>query len=217
MHSYPQTLPGSGRSALPAAGALSVHRSVSPCTLPPGPPARGRRRPPPSALGHPLLPAPLARPSPQPRGALSTHPLRSGPAARRTKLKAGGERQGQCWEPAAAAGKSRGFEVPLPAGARAGRGRTAAPALPTLCAPTQARPPVATRRQGRARARGGGQGAAGGPQAEFASPRRRGQGGKEETVAVQETEPSGPGSCPAMLPRMKRGEKGVTAITGLIN
>lgn len=107
--------------------------------------------------------------------------------------------------------------MPLPAGARAGRGRTAAPALPTRCAPTQARSPVATRRQGRALALGGGQGAAGGPWAEFTSPRRRGQGGKEETVAVQETEHSGPGSCPAVLSRMKRGEKEITAITGLIN
>lgn len=201
---------GRGRPICPP-----VRQSLHPTTRPPSPrpaapPAQRPRAPPPPRATRPAEPAAPGRALHSPAA------LRTRRAAHETESwrRAAGPVLGTCgrcreitWIRSAAAGGGAGW-----AGAHGGSR-----------APHAVRPDPGTAPGGhteagaRARARGGGQGAAGGPQAEFASPRRRGQGGKEETVAVQETEPSGPGSCPAMLPRMKRGEKGVTAITGLIN
>lgn len=125
------------------AGAPSAHRFTSPAivgaTIHPG---SHRSR----ALRHPLLPgsAPHSHPEPprparprrvpQPREVLGTHRLRSWlrcapheTESRRREQQAGGG----CWEPAAAAGKSRGFAVPQRRRPRGmGGGGTPAPAGP---------------------------------------------------------------------------------------
>lgn len=107
-----------------AAGAPSVHRSVSPCTLPPGHPAGGRRSTPPTPAQHPQAPPARCSPRSSPAapglalhspGALlprrAAHETESGRRAPGLVLGAGGRCREITWIPSAAVGWGAGRAV----------------------------------------------------------------------------------------------------------